>query len=110
MCQLYSYKQTYYHGYGTLKTHVKTVSQNTSVGTLEEEFNFTLKLNQGHQEAAFTLNEHDKTKFRNIITTYGLNDSVRINGCLFTLSNSTLTVITDANTESNSVITFSDII
>ena len=110
LCQLYSYKQTYYHGYGTLKTHVKTVSQNTSVGTLEEEFNFTLKLNQGHQEAAFTLNEHDKTKFRNIITTYGLNDSVRINGCLFTLSNSTLTVITDANTESNSVITFSDII
>ena len=108
--QLYAQKQTYTHTNGVLKTHVKSVSSNTSVTTPEEEFNFILKINQGQQSATFTLNEHDKTKFNNIITTYGTGNTVRINGCLFTLSNSTLTVSTDANTGSNLVITFSDII
>ena len=108
--QLYTLKQSYTHDNGVLKTHVKSVSQNTSVNTPEEEFNFILKINQGSQEATFTLNEHDKTKFNNIITAYGVGNAVRINGCLFTLSNSTLTVTTDANTGSNHVITFSDII
>lgn len=110
LCQLYTFKQTYSHDNGVLKTHAKTVSQNTSIGTIEEEFNFTLKINQGYQEATFTLNTHDKTKFTNIITTYGTGNAVRINGCLFSLSGSTLTVTTEANTENNYVITFSDII
>lgn len=110
LCQLYNLKQTYSHDNGVLKTHVKTVSENTSIGTIEGEFNFTLKINQGSQEATFTLNEHDKIKFSNIITAYGVDNSVRINGCLFTLSDSTLTVSTEANTENNYVITFSDII
>lgn len=108
--QLYTLKQTYTHANGVLKTHVKSVASNTSVTTPEEEFNFILKINQGQQSATFTLNEHDKTKFNNIITTYGVDNAVRINGCLFTLSNSTLTVTTDANTGSNYIITFSDII
>ena len=108
--QLYTLKQIYTHTNGALKTHVKSVSLNTSVDTAEEEFNFILKINQGQQSATFTLNEHDKTKFNNIITAYGVENSVRINGCLFTLSDTTLTVTTDANTGSNLVITFSDII
>ena len=108
--QLYTLKQTYSHTNGVLKTHVKSVSSNTSVDTAEEEFNFTLKINQGSQDATFTLNEHDKTKFTNIITAYGVDGSVRINGCLFSLSDATLTVSTDANTGSNLVITFSDIL
>ena len=108
--QLYALKQTYTHANGFLKTHVKTVSENTNVYVAQEEFNFTLKINQGSQEANFTLNEHNKTKFSNIITTYGTGNSVRINGCLFSLSGSTLTVTTEANTENNYVITFSDII
>ena len=108
--QLYTLKQTYTHTNGTLKTHVKSVASNTSITTPEEEFNFILKINQGQQSATFTLNEHDKTKFNNIITAYGTDNAVRINGCLFTLSNSTLTVTTDPNTGSNLVITFSDII
>ena len=108
--QLYTLNQTYTHTNGTLKTHVKSVSSNTSVNTPEEEFNFILKINQGQQSATFTLNEHDKTKFTNIITAYGVDGSVRINGCLFTLSDSTLTVSSDANTGNNYIITFSDII
>ena len=108
--QLYTLKQTYSHTNGVLKTHVKSVSSNTSVTTPEEEFNFILKINQGQQSSTFTLNEHDKTKFTNIITTYGEGGSVRINGCLFTLSDTTLTVSNEPNTGSNLVITFSDII
>ena len=108
--QLYTLNQTYTHTNGTLKTHVKSVSSNTSVTTAEEEFNFILKINKGQQSATFTLNEHDKNHFNSIITAYGVDSSVRINGCLLTLSNSTLTVSTDANTGSNLVITFSDIL
>lgn len=108
--QLYALKQTYSVTGGLLKTHVKSVSQNTSVSTPEEEFNFIVKINQGSQNATFNLNEHDKTKFSNIITTYGTGKAVIINGFLFTLNNSTLTVSTDANTGNNHVITFSDII
>ena len=108
--QLYAQKQTYSHTNGVLKTHVKSVSSNTSVDTAEEEFNFILKINQGSQDATFTLNEHDKTHFSKIISAYGVESSVRINGCLFSLSDATLTVSTDANTGSNLVITFSDIL
>ena len=108
--QLYALNQTYTHANGALKTHVKSLSSNTNVSVAEEEFNFTLKINQGSQEATFTLNTHDKTKFNSIITTYGTGNAVRINGCLFSLSGTTLTVSTEANTENNYVITFSDII
>ena len=108
--QLYTLKQTYTHTNGTLKTHVKSVSSNTSVTTPEEEFNFILKINQGQQSATFTLNENDKTHFSKLMTAYGVENAVRINGCLFTLTNTTLTVSTEANAGSNLVITFSDIL
>lgn len=108
--QLYALKKIYSHTNGILKTHIKAVSQNTTLSILEQEYNFILKINQGSQDATFTLSEHDKNKFTHIITGYGVENAVRINGCLFTLSDSTLTVSTDANTVSNHVITFSDII
>ena len=108
--QLYSQKQSYSHANGLLKTHVKSISQNTSVSTPEEEYNFIVKINKGATSATFTLNNNDKTKFTNIMSTYGTGNAVRINGCLFTLSGSTLTVSTANNTEQNYVITFSDII
>ena len=110
LLQLYSWFETYNHGNGVLKTHVKTISKNNNINHTQDEFNFILKINQGSQNATFTLNEHDKNLFNSIITTYGVDGSVRINGCLFTLSDTTLTVSTDANTGSNYVITFSDII
>ena len=110
LCQLYSNKQTYSHANGVLKTHVKTLSENTRVATIKFEYNFTLKINKGTQEATFTLNENDKINFGQLMTAYGTDNTVRINGCLFTLSDSTLTVSTGANAESNYVITFSDII
>ena len=108
--QLYTLNKTYTHANGLLKTHVKSVSVNTNVNNAEEEFNFIVKINRGATSATFTLNEHDKTKFSNIINNYGQNNTVNINGCVFTLSGSTLTVSTANNTEQNYVITFSDII
>lgn len=109
--QLYSQRQLYaVTGKGLLKTHVKSVAQNTSVSTNEEEFNFIVKINQGASSVNFTLNSHDSTKFQNIITTYGADNAVNINGCVFTLNGFNLTVSTSNNTAQNYVITFSDII
>lgn len=108
--QLYALKQTYSVTGGLLKTHVKSVSQNTSVSTPEEEFNFIVKINKGATSASFTLNTHDTTKFTNIMTTYGQDSSVCISGFIFTLSGSNLTVSTQNNVDNNYVITFSDII
>ena len=108
--QLYLSKRDYLTDSGYLKTYVKLVSPNTNINDVEEEYNFILKIKHGCQEATFTLTTHDRTKFNNIITTYGTDNAVRINGCLFTLSDKTLTVTTDANTANNYIITFYDII
>lgn len=108
--QLFFYMKTYTVQEGVLRTHMKDVSRPGYETSKEDEFNFILKINQGHQEATFTLFPEDKTKFSNIITTYGTGNAVIINGCLFSLSDTTLTVSTEANTGSNYVITFSDII
>ena len=108
--QLYCWYETYTHENALLKTYVKSISSNTNVAIQEEEFNFILKINQGFQSVSFTLREHERMKFSSIITAYGTGNTVIINGYLFTLSDSTLTVSTDMNTGSNYVITFSDII
>lgn len=109
--QLYSQRQLYsVTGKARLKTYVKSVAQNTSVSTTEEEFNFIVKINQGVSSVDFTLNTNDTTKFTNIMSTYGSNNTVCISGWVFTLSGSTLTLSTTNNTGQNYVITFSDII
>ena len=108
--QLYTLKQTYTATDSVLKTHIKSVSQNTDINTAEEEFNFIVKINKGVSSVNFTLSTHDTIKFANIMSAYGENNTVRISGCVFTLSGSTLTVATANNTEQNYVITFSDII
>ena len=107
--QLYLSKNEYPVASGFLKTYVKLVSPNTNIENVKEEYNFILKINKGSQEATFTLHTHDKDKFNEIITTYGTGNAVRINGCLFTLSDKTLSVSTDGNTENNYIITFYDI-
>ena len=108
--QLFSQKQTYTHANGLLKTHVKNVSENTTVTTSIEEFNFTVKINKNAANIVVTLNTHDTTAFNKIMTKYGSNNTVRISGCVFTLSGSSLTVSTTNNTAQNYVITFSDIL
>ena len=109
--QLCYNKQTYTHvGNGLLRTHVKSVSNNTNMNTALEEYNFIVNINQNAPSAVFTLNDIDKTYFTKIINTYGSNNTVRISGCVFTLSGSNLTVTTTSNTNQNYVITFSDIL
>ena len=108
--QLYALKQTYTHANGLLKTSIKSVSENTMLDKANEEFNFTVKINQNAANIVVTLNDHDKTAFGKIMTAYGSNNTVRISGCIFTLSGSTLTVSTTNNTAQNYVISFSDIL
>lgn len=108
--QLIMYVKTYFNEGARLRLYAKDVSRVGSLYNIEEEINFSLKINQGTQEVTFTIEEQDKERFNKIITTYGVGNSVRINGCLFTLSDTTLTVSTDTNTGNNLVITFSDII
>ena len=108
--QLYALKQTYTHANGLLKTSIKSVSENTMLDKANEEFNFTVKINQNAANIVVTLNDHDKTAFGKIMTAYGSNNTVRISGCVFTLSGSTLTVSTTNNTAQNYVISFSDIL
>lgn len=108
--QLYFNRHTYAVSNGFLKTHVKSVSENTSINTPLEEFNFTVKIKQNAQNISVTLTEHDVTAFTRIMNTYGSNNTVRISGCVFTLSGSTLKVETSNNTSQNYVITFSDIL
>lgn len=108
--QLFAFKNNYNHTNGLLKTHIKSLAENTSPNTPVEEFNFIVKINKGASSTSFTLNEYDKNKFANIMISYGENNTVRISGCVFTLSGSTLTVSTTNNTAQNYVITFSDII
>ena len=108
--QLYMSKRDYTVNNGFLRTYVTLVSLNTNKDVPEEEYSFLLRIYKGYQDVTFTLTEHDKTKFKNIITAHGVDNTVRINGCLFTLSDNTLTVSTEADTVSNQVITFKDII
>lgn len=108
--QLFAFKSTYSHTNGLMKTHIKSVAENTNVNTPLIEYNFIVKINKGSSSVNFTLNDYDTTQFSAIMSNYGENNSVRISGCVFTLSGSTLTVSTGNNTEQNYVITFSDII
>lgn len=108
--QLYAYPQTFTTENGVLKTRIKSLANFSTLENPEQEFNFIIKINKGATSATFTLNDQALTKFTNIINTYGSNNTVRISGCVFTLSGSTLTVSTTNNTAQNYVITFSDII
>ena len=108
--QLYMNKYTFTATGGLLKTHIKSISCNTSVEVAEEEFNFIVKLDKDITNAIFTINTPTASKFSNIITAYGSDNALTINGCLFTLADRILTVSRTLNTDKNYVITFSDII
>lgn len=110
LTQLYSYPQKYTTSNAVLKTHIKSIANYANLENPEQEFNFIVKINKGVSLATFTLDAFTTTKFSNIMTAYGENNTVRISGCVFTLNGSTLTVSTTNNTQQNYVITFSDII
>lgn len=108
--QLYAYPQTFTTQNGVLKTRIKSIANFSNLENTEQEFNFIVKINKGASSATFTLSDQAKTKFTNIMSNYGENKTVRISGCVFTLSDSTLTVTTSNNTAQNYVMTFSDIV
>lgn len=108
--QLYMSKNNFPATGALLKTYVKSISGNTSVEVAEEEFNFIIKFNKNITKATFTINTPTASRFSNIITAYGEDNALIINGCLFTLNDRTLTVSRTLDTDENYVITFSNII
>lgn len=108
--QLYTQKETYTHTNGVLKTHVKSVANSSSVSTVEEEFNFLSKINEGQTTAVFTLNQHDTAVFQYLINTYGINNEINVCNTSLALNGSQLTFGTNGTTYNPHIITFSDII
>ena len=110
LAQLFYYSKTYTNANGLLKTTVKNIASSSNVDTLLDEYSFIVKLNQSVSSITFDLNYADTVHFNKIFTLYGVNNTVRISGCVFSLSESTLTVSTSNNTQQNYVITFSHIV
>ena len=105
--QCFYYRKVYNASGGVLKTHVKSVAPNTNVEINHDEYNFSLKINQGASTLTFTLEEVDVPRFQKVL---GASNTANISGCVFTLSGSTLTVSTNNNTNKNYIITYSDIL
>lgn len=95
---------------GNLTTYSKVVSSTENINSTHHQYFFNLCIKQGNQAVTFTLNDNDKNNFNAIITRYGVENSVRINGCLFTLTDATLTVTYDGDTSHNYVTSYVDII
>lgn len=108
--QLLMYVKTYTSQDSSLRVFVKDVSRVGNLNDREEEFNFVLKIKKATSSISFNLETVDVTRFTSIMTKYGENNSVTINGCTFQLSGSTLTVSPTQTSEKNQVITFSTII
>ena len=108
--QLIMYLKTYTAQEGSLRVWIKDVSRVGSLDNREEEFNFVFKIKKATSSISFKLETADVTRFTSIMTKYGENNSLTINGCTFQLSGSTLTVSPTQTSEKNQVITFSDII
>jgi len=108
--QLIMYVKTYAAQEGSLRIWVKDVSRIGTLDDREEEFNFVLKIKKATSSISFNLETVDITRFTSILSKYGENNSLTINGVLFVLSGSTLTVSPTQTSEKNQVITFSDII
>ena len=108
--QLIMYVKTYTAQEGSLRAWIKDMSRVGSPDNREEEFNFVLKIKKATSSISFKLETADVTRFTSIMTKYGENNSLTINGCSFQLSGSTLTVSPTQTSEKNQVITFSDII
>lgn len=105
--QVFYYRKVYNVSGGVLKTHVKSIAPNTNVEINHDEYNFSLKVNQGAGTLTFTLEEVDIPRFQEVL---GSSNTANILGCVFTLSGSTLTVSTNNNTDENYIITYSDIL
>ena len=106
--QCFYYRKVYNVSGGVLKTHIKSIAPNTNVEINHDEYNFSLKINQGASTLTFTLDDEiDVPRFQKVL---GASNTANISGCVFTLSGSTLTVSTANNTEKNYIITYSDIL
>lgn len=115
LMQLYSYKMGYSNSMeADLNIYAKTVKKDTNLtGNPKLEYHFTAKLNSGVRSTTIPLKDNDKTYFRRILINYGeTNGSTQtamINGLIFSLSGSDLTISRD-NATYNQVVSFSDII
>ena len=105
--QCFYYRKVYNVYGGVLKTNIKSIAPNTNVEINHDDYNFSLKINQGQSTLTFTLGEVDVPRFQKVL---GSSNTANILGCVFTLSDSTLTVSTNNNTDKDYIITYSDIL
>lgn len=108
--QLFFYVKTYTTNDNVIRINVKDLARPGSETNREEEFNFLLKIKKGETSTNFNLESQDVTRFTTVISRYGDNNSLIINGFLFKLSGSTLTVSNTANTTNNQLTSFSVIL
>lgn len=94
----------------SLKIYLKYIAPTVNIYLNKKQFDLVLKMNKGVQSVNFSLNQDDVSLFTLLIARHGSNNTVRINGCVLTLSGSTLTVSTTNNTEQNYVTSFREII
>ena len=107
LSQLYYYKKSYTQAGGILKTYIKQVALNTNISEVKNEYNLLLRINQGQSSLTFTLEGTDSFFFSLIL---GSSNTANILGCIFTKSDTTLTVSTTNNTDKDYIITFSELL
>lgn len=117
LMQLYSYEMGYSNPMeGALNTYAKTVKKATQLTADPKlEYHFTAQLKDGIAGMTVELEDDDVTYFTSILDSYGETSAsgkrAMINGLLFTLNGSQLTVSRDvSSTAYNQVVSFSDII
>lgn len=117
LMQLYSYEMSYSKPLeGALNTYAKTVKKATQLtGNPKLEYHFTAKLNEAIAGMSVDLEDDDETYFSSILTKYGESSggtkTAMINGLIFTLNGSQLTVSRDvSSTAYYQVVSFCDII
>lgn len=109
LTQLVNFKNTYYVANGFLKTHIRSIAETSAVNTPLQELYLNIKIKQGVKSITFTLNERDTNAFFRLLQAYNTNNTAKLNGYIFTLSGSSLT-ITPPSTDYDQGMTFSDII
>ena len=115
LMQLYSYEMSYSNPLeGSLNTYAKTVQKDTSLtAEAKVEYHFTALLKDNIAGMTVDLEDDDVSYFTSILTKYGRTSGsgkdAMINGLLFTLNGSRLTVSRTGATY-NQVVSFCDII
>lgn len=109
LTQLINFKNTYYVTNGFLKTHIRSIAESSAIDTPLKELYLNIKIKQGVTSISFILNERDTNAFFRLLQAYNTNNTAKLNGYIFSLTGSKLTV-QPPTTDYDQGMTFSDIL